>query len=128
EDRLHHALLADRLRQFVERRLVHPGPRLILAGADAVDRDRLQRVGRFRLVAAGEQRIEAAAESFGSNHRRVLKSYAAAAVAPPLAADCASIRRNISPASARYASAPLDCGSSFSTGTPCDGASASRML
>ena len=59
--------------QLGERRGVHLRARLVLAGRMPVDRDRLQRVaGRRGLVGAGEQRVEAAPQSFRSNHRRLL--------------------------------------------------------
>ena len=71
QNRLHDALNLDRGRQFGERSFVHVGARLVLAGAQALDRQ----VALFvtvRLVAAGEQRVEAAAESFHLDHGATL--------------------------------------------------------
>jgi hypothetical protein len=62
-------VLADRRCELVERGVVHLRARLVSAGLHTIDCDRLQRIGRIRLINASEQRIETAAESFGSNHR-----------------------------------------------------------
>ena len=102
---------------------LRPRTRLVLARTQAVDGERLQRFGRGRLVGTREQRVEPAAQSLRSDHRRSCRRQAAAG-----AAAASSIRRRISPASARYACAPFEVLSRWSTGMPCDGASARRTL
>ena len=129
EDRLHHALLADRLGELGERRVVHARARLVLARTHAVDRDRLQRVvaGAGSSVPPRKQRVESAAKSLrvGSSSRpssvRRPARRSSTAVARLLAAQHLAREREIGERA-------LDCGSSFSAGMPCDGASARRML
>jgi hypothetical protein len=71
ENRLHDPLRLDRRRQFGQRRLVHLRTRLVLAGAQALDRQAALFV-TVRFVAAGKQRVEAAAESFHLDHGATL--------------------------------------------------------
>ena len=113
EDRLHHAVLANRLRRA---RRATRRPSACAAGTcrAAGGRSRASAALRSRRgsSAPDEQRVEAAAQSLRSNHR----------ARPPLRAPSArrrrrraargavaSIRRSISPASARYACAPFEC-------------------
>jgi hypothetical protein len=67
EDRLHDPLRLDRRSEFGQRILVHSGTRLVLAGAQALDRQAALFITVW-LVAAGKQRVEAAAESFHLDH------------------------------------------------------------
>src|SRR5216684_34877 len=71
QDRLHDALVANRLRELAERFLVHLRSRLIAARADLVERERAQRVASSRLVGTRQQRIQSASESFEPSHRRL---------------------------------------------------------
>src|SRR5205823_4631920 len=68
QNRLHDALGLDRLRQFAKRGFVHACARLILAGDEAFDRDRLQRLAVRPVFRSREQRIEAAPQSLELSH------------------------------------------------------------
>src|SRR5207248_11196275 len=50
EDRLHYALVTNRIRELDERLLIHPRTRLIATRADLVERERAERVAFPRLV------------------------------------------------------------------------------
>jgi hypothetical protein len=105
DDRLNDALRADRFRQLLQRCAIHVHARL-----KASRRERIERKlaggfrDRCRLATGVEQCIQPSAQTSHLRHQPV--------------SSARSQRPSISPASARYASAPFDLRSSPSTGTP----------
>ena len=76
EDRLHHPLALDALGQFIERAFIHPRARLVLAGVQTIQRQRVRHAlgqGGFGHLGA-EQGFEAEAQTFGflGDHRLIV--------------------------------------------------------
>src|SRR5262249_49190910 len=70
QDWLHDALRLDRFGELRERGFVASRAWLIAAGANLVDRERMERVSSGWLVCSGQQGVESAPKTFQSSHLR----------------------------------------------------------